>query len=149
MHGCWVKRGRGFRCLGSFITALFLIIISIRRGRGCIFLSHPPSFHFISLLTPLFLCVCCSTLAIEVNMHDFGVRFQQNGFTVASMIAPWTTSWYSLISNSLPNMRFKSVGAENHSRLHCTTHGTSILKSSTMLKISSSCWTIVLDDTPS
>ena len=32
-------------------------------------------------------------------------------------------------------MQFKSVGAENHRRLHCTTHGTSILKSSTMLKI--------------
>ena len=44
----WVKRGRGFRCLRSFITALFHIIIFITRERGVCFsfTRHP----FISLL---------------------------------------------------------------------------------------------------
>ena len=46
-------------------------------------------------------------------------------------------------------MRFKSVGAENHNKHHCTTHGTSNLKSSAMLIISSSCWINVLDVTHS
>ena len=31
-------------------------------------------------------------------------------------------------------MRFKFVGAENHNRLHCTTHGTSIFKSNAVRK---------------
>ena len=142
VHGSWVKRGHGCRCLRSFTTALFFIII-----RRCTCLSHPPSFHLF--INSFFVCVLCRTLATEVNMYDFGRRFPLNGFTIASMIALWTTWWYFLIFNPLPKMRCKSVGAENHSRLQCTTHGTSILKSSTMLKISFSCWKIVLDDTHS
>ena len=106
---------------------------------------HP----FISLLIPLSLCVCCRTLATEVNIHDFGVCFPPSGFTIASMIAPLTTSWYFFYFKSLPKIRFKSVGAENHSRLPCTTHRTSILKSSAMLKILPPAWKIVLDDTHS
>ena len=34
----------------------------------CLF--HPPSFQFF---TDSSLCVCCKTLATEVNIHDFGV----------------------------------------------------------------------------
>ena len=49
------QEGRGFRCLRSFMTALFFIIISIKSGRGCIFLSHPPSFHLFNNSS---LCVC-------------------------------------------------------------------------------------------
>ena len=52
------------------------------------FTRHP----FISLLIPLSLCV----LATEVNIHDFGVCFPPNGLTIASMMAPLTTSWYFL-----------------------------------------------------
>ena len=57
----------------------------------CKVLSHPPSFHLL-VNTTLFVCACCRTLATEVNMHDFGVRFPLKGLTVASMIALLTTS---------------------------------------------------------
>ena len=96
-----------------------------------------------------FLSVRFSTLATEVSIHDIGVRSPLNGRTMASLVALLTTSWYFLIFKSRPIIRFKFVGAENYNRLHCTTHGTSILKSSTMLQMSSSCWIIVLDDTHS
>ena len=49
---------------------------------------HP----FISLLILLFLCVRCRTLATEVDVHDYGVRFLLNGLTKVSMIALLTTS---------------------------------------------------------
>ena len=55
----------------------------------CFSLTRHP---FISLLIPLFLCMRCRTLTTEVNMHDFGVCFPPNGFTMASMIALLTTS---------------------------------------------------------
>ena len=48
---------------------------------------HP--FH---LFINSYLCVRCRTLATEVNMHDFGVRFPLNGFAIASMMALLTTS---------------------------------------------------------
>ena len=83
----------------------------------------------ISLFTSHFLCVLCRSLATDVNMHDLGVCSPPIGRTIASRIAQLTTSWYFLIFNSCPKIRFKSVGAENHNRLHCTTLGTSILKS--------------------
>ena len=131
--------------MSQIITALFFIIIIIRRRR-CIFLSHPPFFHFFVNSS---LSVCVLWDSDHRSQHArLGVRYQQNGFTITSMTALLTTSWYFLIFNSLPKMRFKFVGAENHSRLHCTTHGTSILKSSAMLRMSSSCWKIVLDDHP-
>ena len=133
MVGSLAKRGRGSQCLRSFITALLFIIISIR-GRRCVSLS-PSILSFLCWF--LFLWVCVAGLWPPRSV------LPPKGFTIASMIAPSTTSWY--FYNSVPKMQFKSVGAENHRRLHCTTHGRSILKSSAMLKTSSSCWKIVLD----
>ena len=78
----------------------------------CVFLFHPPSFHFL-INSSLYVCVVgpwpprltCTT-SVSVSL--------QNGFTTASMLAPLTTSWYFSFFNSVPKMRFKSVGAENH-----------------------------------
>ena len=124
-------------------TALFF-----KRGTKCVFLFHPPSFH---VLTKCSLCVVCvvGLWPPSLTYTTSVCVFLLSGFITASMMAPLTTSLYFLIFNSAPKMRFQSVGAENHNRLHCTTRGTSILKSITMLKISSSCWIVVLDVTHS
>ena len=55
--------------------------------------------------------MCCSTLATDVHIHDFGLCFPPNGFMIASLIAPLTTTWYFPIFNSIPKIRFKSEGA--------------------------------------
>ena len=96
-------------------------------------------FIVSSLVNSLLLCVRCRTLTTEVNINDFGVRSPLNGLTIVILFD----------FKSLPKIRFKFVGAENHNRLHCTTHGTSILERSAMLKISFSCWKMVVDDTHS
>ena len=117
----------------SFVTALFFIIISIiRRGRGCILLSHPPSFHLF-IHSSLFVCA----------LWDSGHRSQHARLRFA-LSTEWSHNSVHdstiddfvilLIFKSLPKIRFKFVGAENHQRLHCTTHGTSILKSNATLK---------------
>ena len=128
-----------FRCPRSFITALLLIIVSIRRRRRCKVLAHPPSFH----------------LLINYSLFVWALSAPKSTCTISEcvslqMVSQQRTSWYFFKSyNSVPWMRFKSVGAENHNKHHCTTHGTSNLKSSAMLIISSSCWINVLDVTHS
>ena len=66
------------------------------------------------------------------------------GFKIASAIALSTASWYFLVLRSLPK-----VGAENHDMHHCTTNGTQISWSKSLLVTSSSCLVIVLSDTHS
>ena len=91
-------------------------------------------------------CVCCVGPLPPMSTCTTSVCSPPNGRTIASMIALLTTSWYFSKFNSCPKIRFKFVGAEYHHSLHCTTHGTSTLKSNSMLKNSASCWMIVLAD---
>ena len=105
-------------------------------GRKYVFLFHPPSFHFF---TDSSLCVCCKTLATEVNIHDFGVfptEWFQNSAHESTI-----DDFVALFSFSTQCPRCDSSPWEQRTTTDSVAPrtGHQFLQSKAMLKISSSC----------
>ena len=132
MYCSSVEKGRGFRSCKSIISVFVFIIISVKR-RGCEILL-PSTLPFAGQLpTP---CGRGAGPLPSKSTYSTSVCAPTNSRAAPSMTALLTISLFFLIFNSRLKLRFKFAGAENHKRLHCTTHGTSILKSSATLEIS-------------